>query len=354
MSHLQLPPEDICVVRHEAHDNDPEDGITQQVKELLNERKSSAKIDTWPSLWKALFGSDDEILAPEFEPPVELDEVRNEFEATLDELKNRVQLETKAIEELSPEAQVYVANHMEFACWDYINSVLSASRLRVDFSPEKQHHNKRRRSQRSAANHSPSGHVLLSPIMQRQILPKPLHMIAEDGRPIASKVVSVSSTGSSLSSSWETAISNRSSSSKLQSTSSSTSLTTPGGEPLLPTSQHGLFISTSATGFPALDAYLVQNMPGNNAACGSDKGKAVGRDPRLDLADYDALTMDQFPAYVDASEVEAFTLRDGLDGLFGYEGDFNECGGSGDIYDGVISAYDVRDATDSHDAPLDP
>ncbi|KAB5582225.1 hypothetical protein GE09DRAFT_948216, partial [Coniochaeta sp. 2T2.1] len=74
LAHVQQPPERMCAVRREAQQTDPEDGITRDVEELLNERKSKAKIDTWPGLWRALFGPQDDILPSEFVPPVEWDE----------------------------------------------------------------------------------------------------------------------------------------------------------------------------------------------------------------------------------------------------------------------------------------
>jgi hypothetical protein len=313
MAHVQLPPDRICAVRQEVQTSDPEEGITQEVEDVLNERKSKAKIDTWPSLWQALFGCDDDILPSDFEPPVEWDEVKAEFEGTRDILKNRVQLESVTIKELRPEAQSYVAAHMDHTCWDYINSVLSTSRLQVDYQSEK--HHKRRRSQRSnVAIRTSAGDGLLPPVMQRHILPKPTSGISEDGMPVGPNSAAIVSNGSSLSSSWETAISNVSSS-NLLSTSSSTSLITQ-GEPQLPNQQKLPFIclpgnAASHTGIPLADM-----------VCGTDVSGSACQDQGTDLVFHDATAIGGFPAYIDTMDEGEFALEDGLECLFGYDADY--------------------------------
>ncbi|KAB5513267.1 hypothetical protein GE09DRAFT_1067392 [Coniochaeta sp. 2T2.1] len=307
LAHVQQPPERMCAVRCEAQQTDPEDGITPDVEELLNERKSKAKIDTWPGLWRALFGLQDDILSSEFVPPVEWDEVKNEFEITRDILKNRVQLESVTIKELRPEAQAYVAAHMDHTCWDYIHSVLSACRLQADYQSEK--HHKRRRSQKSnIATHNSPTDSLLPPLTQRHILPKPTTSSSGDSLPIGPNMAIIQSNGSSLSSSWETAISNISSS-NLQSTSSSFSLTTPGEPPQ--SVQSFVYL-------PAPDLTLPHSIP-DDIPC-----KVI-------------VSVDEFPAYGPDVDGGGFDLG----GLFGYTDVYDGQDGGYSVYDGDGSGFDL-------------
>ena len=330
MAHVQLPPDEICAVRQEAQNADPEEGITQEVEDLLNERKSKVKIDTWPSLWQALFGCGDEVMSSSFEPPVEWDEVKAEFEGTRDILKNRVQLESVTIKELRPEAQSYVAAHMDQTCWDYIGSVLSASRLQADYQTET--HHKRRRSQKStAAAMSSRDDGLLPPSIQRQILPKAGG--AEGGLPVGPNTAVTVSNGSSLSSSWETAISNVSSS-NLLSASSSTSLATH-GEPLLP-AQHRL---TS----------ICAPVPGRRVAGFVGDGQTgCGIDNRAGVF---STAADAFPEYIQTVDEGEYALQEGLECLFGYE-DYEEHLGDCLGYEEGSAQLDPGYPAVHHRAPL--
>ncbi|KAK3392548.1 hypothetical protein B0T20DRAFT_361272 [Sordaria brevicollis] len=73
-AHIQLPRDKICSPQEGPASRDPEDGITAQVENLLNNRKANAKIANWESLWGILFPSDAVVPKPDFEPPVERDE----------------------------------------------------------------------------------------------------------------------------------------------------------------------------------------------------------------------------------------------------------------------------------------
>lgn len=171
--HLQLPPERLCAVRHESLSNDPEEGITPAVEDMLNERKSGTRVNTWRNLCRALFPEDDGILSSVFEPPVELDEVGREFDSTKDELRNRLRLESQTIAELSPEAQDYVAGQMERASWDYIQSVLVGSRLHADHGQAK--YRGRRKSHRQGTKQplEQDGFPSSATTVPRLILPNP-------------------------------------------------------------------------------------------------------------------------------------------------------------------------------------
>lgn len=346
MSHLQLPPDRMCLVQNEAQNSDPEEGITQEVEELLNERKSNVRINTWSSLWQALFGSDDEVLSPDFVPPVEWDEVKHGFDVTRDILKNRVQLESMTIKELRSEAQAYVAAHMDYTCWDYISSVLADSRLQADYSSEKTH--KRRRSHRpsSAAVQSSPVHTFLRPGTDRSILPKPVEKTSEGGRPIGSDIAGLGSNDSSLSSSWETAISNISSS-NLRSTSSSTSLTTP-GEPQSATEQKPSFIYPSSTDLlPTLAGFVGEG----GATLATDGGNATIQDQGTDFVAHGHAGTNRFQSYICDIRDDGLALAEGLCGLFDYDLHYDEHGGSYDAYEGNNTSFDMGDAPPGEYAP---
>lgn len=348
-SHLQQ--EYICEVRRQTQSNDPEDGITQEVEDKLNERKSNIKIDTWPSLWRALFPCDDDHLSSDFVPPVELDEVRNEFDLTRDDLKNRVLLECKSVSELSEEAQVYVADHMEHACWDHIMSVLWTSRLHADYNSER--HHKRRRSQKSnlIVQSSPGG-GLLSPIIQRPILPKSMSVSSENECPLGPKVTSVSSTGSSLSSSWETAISNHSSA-KLLSASSSSSLSTPGEQPPL-SHQHRPCDRESAIESGSGEHLQMSFVHGDTPSAFHKENGACW-DPGPDLTTECASSpLYQFPSYVDTVDIEAFAPQVSSDVILRYDEDYEGRNADGEIFLGDDTQFGLAIFQDFNDSGIAP
>lgn len=157
---------------------------------MLNERKSNTRVNTWRSLCRTLFAGDNHVLSSVFEPPVELDEVCREFDLTRDELRNRLRLESKSISELAPEAQDYVACQMERASRDYVQSVLTGSRLHADHGSGKYRGRRKSQKQGTDQNQEQNGFLAPATVLPRQILPKPMS--------------APGSVGQSLSSSWET------------------------------------------------------------------------------------------------------------------------------------------------------
>ncbi|KAI1461430.1 hypothetical protein F4805DRAFT_414085 [Annulohypoxylon moriforme] len=71
--------------RHIKESDDPEDGINDEIDEILAQRKSDLKVASWKGLWQVLFPNDHEILSSEFVPPktVEIPEVFDIFDAIL-------------------------------------------------------------------------------------------------------------------------------------------------------------------------------------------------------------------------------------------------------------------------------
>ncbi|KAK3333025.1 hypothetical protein B0T19DRAFT_473783 [Cercophora scortea] len=75
--HLELPPSLLCIPAaiEEIHfGEDPEDGITARIADLLSERLAINKIQDWDRLWTTLFPMDQTIPDGEFVPPIEIDE----------------------------------------------------------------------------------------------------------------------------------------------------------------------------------------------------------------------------------------------------------------------------------------
>ncbi|KAK3988963.1 hypothetical protein QBC44DRAFT_96244 [Cladorrhinum sp. PSN332] len=86
--HSTRPAEFMCSVQDERQNSNPEDGITNQIEDLLNGRKANSKVDRWDALWHVLFPDDpaEAIPSPEFIPPTELDEVHRDFKMSYNSL----------------------------------------------------------------------------------------------------------------------------------------------------------------------------------------------------------------------------------------------------------------------------
>jgi len=353
MTHVQLPPAQMCVARQEVQDIDPEEGVTHEVADQLNARKNIGKIDTWPLLWQILFGSDEEVPSPDFVPPVEWDEVNAEFESTRQELTHRVNTQSKtsaALDGLKPEAQDFLAANMESTCRDYIEWVLASSRLPTEYNAEK--HRKQRRSQKStAAAQSSLGHSLLQPPRERYILPRPVPPTLAEGLPIGRKLGIDGTDPSSLSSSYETAISNKSWI-DLQASPASTSLTTP-GEPQPPMYPDRSFIHVSAPSMAPPELYFPASVGDDGPAGALDKGKGVCLDG------YATNAVDpqheEFPGFAPLdNSVPGATF--GLENLNSLQQDPNRYGSFD--YDGLYGNhqvnYDPFDVNDPHCGSQDP
>ncbi|KAK4223307.1 hypothetical protein QBC38DRAFT_53316 [Podospora fimiseda] len=103
-AHSTRPLDQMCSVKAEQLDIDPEEGITREIEDLLNGRKANSKVDRWDSLWRVLFPNDgaEAIPPPDYVPPTELDEVHQEMKMSystlgqgisqhFDELKQHMQ-----------------------------------------------------------------------------------------------------------------------------------------------------------------------------------------------------------------------------------------------------------------------
>ncbi|KAI7786199.1 hypothetical protein LA080_004583 [Diaporthe eres] len=77
LKHHLIQPEG-CSLRTPTGNEDPEDGITEEVEQALKERRKVNNVGSWESLWELLFPQDpsDRIPDPYHDPPVELDEVQ--------------------------------------------------------------------------------------------------------------------------------------------------------------------------------------------------------------------------------------------------------------------------------------
>ncbi|KAK1828961.1 hypothetical protein QBC39DRAFT_374281 [Podospora conica] len=79
--HLAVTRAQICEVQSCASSQDPEDGISAKIEDVLNGRRANSKVDTWDILWRTLFPKDEDsdIPHPDFIPPIELEEVQSDF-----------------------------------------------------------------------------------------------------------------------------------------------------------------------------------------------------------------------------------------------------------------------------------
>ncbi|KAK2769596.1 ankyrin repeat protein [Colletotrichum kahawae] len=60
--------------------DDPEDGVTMDIVSKLRDRRVKMGVTTWESLWQALLPDDQCAKSEDFEPIIEIDEVKNAFE----------------------------------------------------------------------------------------------------------------------------------------------------------------------------------------------------------------------------------------------------------------------------------
>ncbi len=63
--HLAVSNDQICSFQETPLSQDPEDGITSKIEDVLNGRRANTKVDTWKILWQALFPDDAEADIPD-------------------------------------------------------------------------------------------------------------------------------------------------------------------------------------------------------------------------------------------------------------------------------------------------
>ncbi|KAL2128021.1 hypothetical protein VTI74DRAFT_9841 [Chaetomium olivicolor] len=84
--HLLLPRDQMCeVAMPPPHDS--EDGITDDMLEVLAARYATEQTWSWEALWSLLFPTDVEVPQPEFQPAVELVEIEQSFDEGQEALK---------------------------------------------------------------------------------------------------------------------------------------------------------------------------------------------------------------------------------------------------------------------------
>ncbi|KAM7199765.1 hypothetical protein V8F20_005635 [Naviculisporaceae sp. PSN 640] len=132
--HLAVPSEVICTPPEAPLDQNPEDGITSRIEDLLNGRKANTKIDTWEVLWPTLFPADTVIPDSRFVPPVELEEVHSQFEQHMHDLESRIREAEQNASDYSQSPDDRVAMVLA-SCRQHIEYVFEMSRLQADSGP---------------------------------------------------------------------------------------------------------------------------------------------------------------------------------------------------------------------------
>ncbi|KAL2155637.1 hypothetical protein VTH82DRAFT_379 [Thermothelomyces myriococcoides] len=120
--HISVSRDRICDPPTVPPSRDPEDGITSEIEETLNERKTGGKIGDWESLWALLFPGDGKIPEPDFVPPAELDEVRAQFDDSRNQLWQLIQEVVGRTENVQPIFDAFQS---------YINTVFEDCRLKT-------------------------------------------------------------------------------------------------------------------------------------------------------------------------------------------------------------------------------
>jgi len=148
------PREDSRVPHFNSH-IDPEDGISNAVETILNGRKNNHKVDTWEGLWRTLFPRDEEVKDYTFAPPIELDEVQNEFEQDPAQLSSRIFQAFQDDPRFDHDALLSFTRRTDAVCQGYIRDTLIRCRLNLENSGSSTSSRRRRLPTARATPRSP-------------------------------------------------------------------------------------------------------------------------------------------------------------------------------------------------------
>jgi len=129
--HLAVSRDEVCTVQPRSIQN-PEDGISTQIEDILNGRRSNYKVDTWETLWQTLFPNDprEGIPDPVFVPPVELDEVYDfHAQQCREDLRRRISDEEQRAAGSDQDIDDHVDRMVEI-CEKYVQDVFRGYRER--------------------------------------------------------------------------------------------------------------------------------------------------------------------------------------------------------------------------------
>lgn len=63
--HLRVPPDQICAIQDKSEEfgsqEDPENGITPDIDDVLRDRRGRVQVLNWGVLWRTLFPDDDTV-----------------------------------------------------------------------------------------------------------------------------------------------------------------------------------------------------------------------------------------------------------------------------------------------------
>ncbi|KAH7024147.1 hypothetical protein EDB80DRAFT_61257 [Ilyonectria destructans] len=173
-AHLRVPPDRICQTKDPGDDSssedDPEDGITSEIEEVLRDRRAYIQVVGWDALWRTLFPTDSTIESAEFEPVIEDYEVQHDFEECSGEWQSFLRAE--AIRMLSNPTQAS-PDKLHPLFQTLVNRTLQGCRSRVLGSYARVSRRRQRTAdeQNQAASSSRSSSTLTT--HQRRLLPTP-------------------------------------------------------------------------------------------------------------------------------------------------------------------------------------
>lgn len=135
-NHLNAPSAQICDPHEVPASQDPEDGISAKIEDVLNGRRANTKVDSWKILWQTLFPDDkpEDIRDERFVPPVECDEVYSLFQDQCwqDALKQRVSEEERNAADSDEDLEAHIARVVDIV-GEHIDRVFHACRgLKID------------------------------------------------------------------------------------------------------------------------------------------------------------------------------------------------------------------------------
>ncbi|KAL0470403.1 hypothetical protein QR685DRAFT_571524 [Neurospora intermedia] len=196
-AHLAVPRDSICSPQEGIASRNPEDGITDRHEFLLNNRKADGKIDNWQDLWHNLFGLDEEVPDPDFEPPVEREEFYRDLQNARPQLKEALTSNEELRRFGNQRSEGHHVEQLVDIFYSHIGQVFDNSRRQPMNTSRRQRVGKRIPRVEPSNSASP-----ISPMTQKPA--RRLGQLAVPRQIVRKRLINGDSNGGSLASSLET------------------------------------------------------------------------------------------------------------------------------------------------------
>lgn len=158
--HIMQPREHMCELRSAPVSDDPEDGVTDAVYQVLAREKDEFAGWTWEKLWRAIFPGSEEIPNSDFLPVTELVEFEQEMAKDQESLKSELQEKLRLLLPNSIEDDYcrFLAGQLEFVFETHQANVTRKCLNKVDST----------RSEQSAATRTRPNSTQQEGVLKRQ------------------------------------------------------------------------------------------------------------------------------------------------------------------------------------------